>query len=759
MKYTNIGKKVRRIDGVEKVTGEAKFIADLKPPDMLVIKLLRSPHAHAKIKKLDIRAAERLSGVKKVVTGSDCSGLAIFDVNLIAKDKVRFVGETVAAVIAENEEIANEAKDLIKVEYEPLKCVFDVYDAIKKDAPLLHEDMGSNIFHHYKLRKGDIAKGFSKSYLIVENEFSIPHISHTQIEAHGCVGLWGRDGNLELNTSSQAPYIVREFISEMLKISMSKIRVRVPYVGGGFGGKSDVTIEPLVAAISRFIPGRPVGLFLSREEVFCGTMLGRGMRGKIKTGVTKDGKLLAEEITLYFNAGAYSYFCLPIVCGGGQNSSGPYTNKNIKVDSYGVYTNTPFVGAFRGYGHPEGNWMKERQLDIIAKKLGIDNVEIRLKNCWRKNDINHIGQKVQGAQGKLAASIKKTAESIKWGTNLKSKKDKITAKGIACFMKSPVMATNAASSSIIKFNSDGSVNFSIGTIDIGQGSITALSQICAEKLQLPLEKIHLARQTDTNLSAYEWQTVASRGTWSVGNAIISACEDAIKKIKLNAAHFFRVAVSNIIYEKGYLFVKNRPKSKLPLTKFTDGYTHPDGHTEGGPVVGYGYFMPCVENPSPETGQGRVVAEWTGGCQGVVIEIDKNTGEINIVKMVTTIDAGKIINPQLARGQVVGAMVQGLGSALYESIVYSKDGKIRNDHFTDYKIPTPDDVFKTTMDVQFIETIEKGDPYGARCLAEHGIVSIPSAVANAVASGTGIEFFDLPLTCDKVLSNMKGAKIV
>lgn len=758
MKFNAVGKNILRPDGFEKVTGEAQFTSDFKFAGLLTAKIIRSPHAHALIKKIDISAAEKIAGIKKIVTGAACDkkiDIITGDQPPIAVEKVRFVGEPVAAVIAEDEEIASYAASLVKIEYEPLPAVFDVYDAVKKDAPLVHPVAGTNIFHHYKLRKGAVEKGFRSCDLILENDFSLPHISHTQLETHSCVSLWKKEGFIEITASTQSPFVLREVLAKMFDLSHNKIRVHVPYVGGGFGGKSDVTIEPLVAYISQFVPGFPVRLVLSREEAFCGSLLGRGMKGKIKTGVKKDGKIMAVDIQMYFNGGAYADYCLPVVCGGGQNACGPYIIDNIKVDAYGVYTNLPFVGAFRGYGHPEGNWMTERQLDIIAKKLGLDPVQIRLKNCWKPGGTNQIGQIIHKHNGRLDVCIKKAADAIEFDKDRKVVRgNKIIAKGLACFMKSPVMSTNAASCAIVKFAPDGSINLSMGTIDYGQGALTVLSQICAEKLQLPFEKIHIARETDTQFSPYEWQTVASRGTWSVGNAIVTACEDAIEKIKKNAAYVFKTPAKNLVYEKGFVFVKTSRKKKIPIEHLIHGYMFEDGHTEGGPVVGYGYFMPNVQTADRETGQGRCVGEWTGGCQAVIIEIDGETGVITPLKMVTAIDAGKIVNPKLARGQLVGAMVQALGSAIYEGIIYSDKGKMRSDHFTDYKIPTPEDIFHCESDVIFVETPEEGGPFGARSLGEHAVVAVPSAVGNAISNGTGIDFFELPMTSDKLLIKLK-----
>lgn len=759
MARSAVGKAIPKKDAIEKVTGQAQFTGDLTVARMLHAAVLRSPHAHARIRRVETAAARSCPGVRAVVTGAECNffvGVIINDQTPLAIGTVRFAGEPVAAVIAETGDAARAARELIAVEYELLPAVTDVYAALEPTAPKLHDQFPNNIFHHYQLRKGDTAKGFAASDLIVENEFSYPHVSHCQLETHGAIARWNREGSLEVWASCQSPFFLREVLATMFALKVTDVRVKIPYLGGGFGGKSDVTIEPLVAAIARAVPGEAVRLVLSREEAFVGSLLGRGMRGKIKTGVTKDGAILAVEIEMHFNAGAYAGYCLPIVEGGGQNAAGPYTIPHLKTDAYGVYTNTPFVGAFRGYGHPEGAWMTERQLDIIAAKLKLDPVHLRLRNCWQTGDTNQLGQTVKHEAGQLAKCIRKTTARLGWGKrNVTVNGDTIRAKGIACFMKSPVMTTNAASAAIVKFAVDGTVNLSVGTTDIGQGSITALSQICAEALGLPVEHIQMARHTDTQYNPYEWQTVASRGVWSVGNAIVLASRDAIEKLKRNAGFALKVPAARLEYRSGTVFVKGKPAKKIALKAICHGVLHPDGHGEGGPVVGYGCFVPTIYHRDPTTGQGNCVGEWTGGCQGIELEIDRRTGEVTVLKLVTTVDPGTVINPQLARGQVVGAVVQGLGQALHEGIVYSAAGKLRNDHFTDYKIPTPEEVAATEFTVHFIETPEADGPYGGRSLGEHAIVAIPALVGNAIRNGTGLDFFDLPLTADQLARALAG----
>ncbi|RKY00119.1 MAG: xanthine dehydrogenase family protein molybdopterin-binding subunit [Spirochaetes bacterium] len=696
----------------------------------------------------------------------------------MAVEKVRFVGEPVAAVIADSPEIAQKGVEAIKVEYEDLPAVFDVYDAIKKDAPLVHENLGkykvleefnpipgTNIFHHYKVVKGDIEKGFKESDLIIENEYEVPHISHVQLEPHGAIAQWFSNGELKIWSSSQSPFLVRGMLAKMYNISQSKIRVIIPYLGGGFGGKSDVTIEPLVSYIARSVWGRPVALFLDREEMFYGTVLGRGCRIKLKTGVKKDGTLLCAKIELYFNAGAYGEYGVSIVKGAGHNATGPYEIKHVQVDSYGIYTNLPFIGAFRGYGHPEVHFAMERQLDIIAEKLKIDPVQLRLKNCLTPGKENLIGQIIQPHNGDISACIKAVKKELNWEKEPPKRYDikllkrgKIKGKAICGFMKSPVMATNAASTAVVKFNEDASVNLAVSSIDMGQGSITALAQIAAETLKIPVEKVHTVRLADTEFSPYEWQTVASRATWAMGNAVMRACMDAIDKIKDTASQVLNVSKSELVYDGEKVFIKNNPDKYILLEKLVFGYMYEDGHTIGGQIVGIGRFIyPHLTFPDKKTGRGNLAAEWTFGAQGVEIEIDLRTAEIIVNKLVTAIDAGKIVNPQMARGQIVGAMVQGLGAALTEEIIYDSNGRIRNADLTDYKIPTYCDLSHTDFRVIFIETLQEDGPYGARSLAEHAIISIPPAIANAIFYATGINFYKIPITRDRLMKELMKLK--
>ncbi len=783
MKLKTVGKSVPKFDALEKTTGEAQYIADIKFPGTLYLKVVRSTIPHGYIKSINYKKALQLEGVRGVITGEKIdflAGICIYDQPPIAKNKVRFVGEPVAVVVAKNEKVAERATKLVEVEYEKLPHVLDPIEAIKEDAPIIHEELGNyfhlptfnpipgtNIFHHYHLEKGDIKRGFKESDTIIERDFVFPHIAHAQLEPHGAIAKWSKGNELHIYSSTQAPFIVRGALARMFNLPQTNIRVSVPYLGGGFGGKSDLTVEPLVAYVARFFPGSWVRLILTREEMFFGSLIGRGCHSHIRMGFKSDGKLVAAEVKMYFAGGAYGDYAINIVTGGGHNSTGPYEIENVNVDSYGVYTNTPFVGAYRGYGHPEAHWQTERMMDIAARELGIDPVELRLKNILRPGSENNLGQIIKESNGNLERAVITAAKEIGvYGENKtsqgrsskipnpKQENRFIRGKGIAALMKSPVMATNAGSSAIIRANRDGTFHLAVSAIDMGQGSITALSQIAAETLGVPVEKIRTYRGADTELTPYEWQTVASSTTWKAGNAVKKAAQSVMEEFKKLAAEVFETSPENLTAKDGKIWYGNK---SLDFSELAEGYVFPDGHAIGGPIIGTGSVVPHgLTFPNPKTGRGELAAEWTFGCQAAEVEIDKFTGRVRVKKFVTVLDIGKAINPLLAKGQVEGAVVQGMGATLNEVIVYNDDGKIRNAGLTDYKIPTLPDSPEELITI-FLETPQPDGPFGARPLAEHGIVSVAPAIANAIRDALGIDFYELPLNHDTILKALYETK--
>jgi CO/xanthine dehydrogenase Mo-binding subunit len=761
-KGTTLGKNIRRKDGLEKVTGAAQYVDDLKfGPSLLHGKILHSPHPHALILNIDSTEAQKLPGVKAVITGKDFPnyvGLYLVDRTFLATDKVRYEGEPVAAVAATTPEIAEEALKLIKVSYKLLGIVTNPIDGAKKDAPLIHENLHkykcvdfifptphTNISNHFKLRKGDVDKGFDEADYIVEGTYELPHIQHAPLEPHVAVAQRDRTGKLTIWSASQSPNAVRKTLSVSLEMPLSKIRVITPYVGGGFGGKAGATIEGIAAALAMASGNRPVKLRLTREEVFRDTFVRQGIIAKIKSGVKKDGRILAQESELYWDGGAYTEYGVNITRSGGYCSAGPYEIPNIKTDSYCVYTNHPIGGPYRGFGMPEVHWAVELQMEKIAKTIGVDSVVIRKINCFKEGSLSATGEIMKGVG--LKECIELVEKKLQWGHKKPAPEGKAIGKGIACMFKAPSMPPNASSAAIVKINEDGTINLLTTAMEIGQGSLTVLAQIAAETLGFDIDKIEV-NTPDTDYTPYEWQTVASRITYSAGNAVKNAAQDAREQILKIGEEYFKTPVEALDIQDGWVYVKNNPEKRIEAHGLIMGIMKPEGGVIGGPVVGRGNFIPeGLTGLDKETGQGeKPAAFWTFGCQGVEVEVDLKTGHTKVLTVAAAYDIGNVLHPQLCEAQVQGGIVQGMGSALFEEMVL-ENGKLKNPNFVDYKIPTSMDM--PNMIIDFVQTPLEEGPFGARGFAEHTMVPTAPAIANAVYDAIGVQINKPPLSAEKV----------
>lgn len=766
-----IGLSPSRKDAFEKVTGRAVFTDDIKLPATLYAKILRAGVAHAEILSIDVSEAEKVEGVVKILTGSDCKdlyfGCCIKDMTPLAVDKVRHAGDAVCAVIADSERAGQEAVKKIKVEYKILPHVLNALSAIAPGAPIIHEkngeysstpgfypEKGSNIYHRYKQRRGNTEKAFSECEAIVETDFEYPLNAHCAMEPHCCIAQWEGNDRVKIWSSTQGPFVVREGIASMFGLNMSNVEVFVNFLGGGFGCKSDLIIEPLTAFIAKFVPGRPLKLKLTRKEVFTSSVLGRGIQGKIKLGALKDGTLHALEAKLYFISGAYADMGCNVVQAGGYVASGPYEIKNISADAVGVYTNTPPIGAFRGYGHPEAHFMIERSVDMIASKLGMSPSEIRRKNFLCAGKVNGLGQVITKDNGNLHACLAQVEKELFAAPLPENNEEFIYGRGIAALMKTPMMSPNASSGAYVKLADDGSVNVVISGTEMGQGLHTVIAQMVAEFLNIPIEKVFVSKIIDTQYSPQEWQTVASISTYRVGNAVLKACADAKAKILKNASLYLQIPETDLSFDGEKVYLISNPSIFIPLKKLAIGAVAPDGRAIGDPIIGVGsHICRGVESPNPETGTGNSAPQWTFGCQGAEIAVSLKTGKIKIINIVTSIDAGKVINPELARIQMIGGMMMGIGSSLTEEILFDDAGQIKNANLNTYKIPTIDDM-PEKYSVYFVETPQPDGPFGARCIAEHPAVSVPPAILNAFYNASGADICKIPLTPSLALAALK-----
>ena len=769
-----IGESIPRVDAVDKVTGAAKFTDDMQfGPGLLYGRLLRSPYAHALVKKIDASKAAALPGVKAVVTGADTPGyigLYLQDRHIFATDRVRYIGDPVAGVVAASEEIAEQACKLVQVEYEPLPAVFDPEGATRPDAPILHPELGkypvanfifpqpgTNISNHFKIRKGDVDKAWAQCDVILEQDFRVPQIQHVPIEPHIAIAQAEQSGKVTLWASSQSPFAQRDLIAKALHISQSDLRVIAPYIGGGFGSKAGVSMEACAVVMAQKVTGRPVKLRLTREEEFFCAFVRQGLVARIKMGATKDGKIIAMKTAYYWDAGAYTEYGVNIARAAGYSSTGPYEVPNVWTDSYCCYTNHPVGGPMRGFGMPEIHWGIEQIVDTLAEKLGMNPRDLRLRNCVKTGSELVTGWKMHPTG--LTECIEKATAAIHWGTHEPaSAPHKKRGKGLAIMWKAPAMPPNAGSSAYVRLNEDATVTVGIGGQELGQGTFTVMAQMAAAALGVPVGWIRIATPVDTQYSPYEWQTVASRLTWSMGNAVVAAARHARQQILELVAEHWNQKIENLDIKDGKV-ISYLSEESLPLQNMVVYGLPKEGDCgwRGGPIVGRGNFMPTyVTGLDPETGQGpRSVVHYTVGCQAVDLEVDTETGRIEILRIATAFDVGKAINPDQVRAQMEGGVVQGASAAIFEQL-HLKEGRVINPSFVDYRIATTADMPREIIPI-IVEVPQDDGPWGARGIGEHAMVPTAPAIANAVYNAVGVRLSSPPLSAERIFQAMQGIR--
>lgn len=771
-KLKHVGKRAERKDGVEKLTGDATYVSDMTMPGMLYGKVLQSPHARAKIKSIDTSKARTLPGVRAVVLGEDLDyrlGLYVVDKAILAKKEVRHFGEAVAAVAADDLTTAQKAVDLIEVDYEVLEPVLHPLDALEQDAPLVHPDLGeydymkgvfapkpgTNVANHTKIRKGNVEKGFEDAEWLIEREYTNPSVQHVPMETHVAIVEWKQNDRVNIWSSAQSPFTLRNLFCAAFRLPHKNVRVVVPYVGGGFGGKAGIGIEPLVAVLSKAAGGRPVKLTATREEEFSLLPCRSQLTYRIKTGVSAEGKILAQQMTMYWDSGAYADYAVNVTRASGYSAAGPYEIPNAWVDAYTVYTNKPFGTAYRGFGHVEFHWGVERHMDLIAHAIGMDPLEFRKRNALKPGSVTLTGEKITEHTGSVTKCMEEAASAIAYGSLTEDEKEREQrtgmkiGKAVAALHKAPAMPSFTATMVILKMNEDGSVTANLSLTEIGQGSYTALAQIIAERLRMPLDQVNIAVETDTERDPYDWQTVASKGLILSGNAAILAADDMLKRAYDTAAQVLRAGTVDLDHDGEKVFVKHNPENAVTFRSMAIGYAYPDGQSIGGPLVGVGrYIAQGLTNLDQETGQGFPALDWTYGAHGLVVEVHPRTGEYNVLKVISAFDVGKVVNPQAVRGQVIGGMLQGLGTAVCEGYIYDQQGHLLNPSFTDNKIPTAQDM-PLEVDAIAVETKQLDGPFGARGVAEHPMISVAPALGNAIQQATSAEMTHMPMRFEDV----------
>jgi len=744
-----IGTRPVRPDGVDKVTGRAKFGADMSLPGMLVGKVLRSPHPHARIRGIDVSKAAALPGVKAIVTRDDFQDMASEFVpagemlinyrdvvrNVMAREKVLYEGHAVAAVAATSNSIARKALALIEVDYEILPHVIDVMDAIKEDAPILHEDMftdgvepkpasPSNTSKRVEFTIGDIDKGFADADVVIERTFDTKPVHQAYIEPHACLASVTEDGQAELFVCTQGHFIVRTHCARLLGMDVAKLNVTASEIGGGFGGKTVVYLEPVALVLSKK-SRKPVKMQMSREEVFKASGPTSGAHMRIKIGATKDGRITAGEAELYYQAGAFQG---GPIGPGAMCAYAPYDLENVKVVGFDIVTNRPKVAAYRAPGAPISEYAVECVIDEVAKTLGVDPVDFRLKNAAKEGTRTAYGPKL-GAVG-LIETLEAAKAHDHYKAPLKANQGRGTASGFW-------FNIGGETSFTVNVNEDGTVTVIQGTPDIG-GSRASSALMVAEAFGIDYDKVR-PQIGDTNALGYTFLTGGSRATLSNGVAGREAVSQAIAEMCRRAAKVWEIPEDAVKWENGQAVPagdnagKFEPMSMVEIAKMA-------GKT-GGPIAGHAHLN--VQGAGPSF-----------GTHIVDVEVDKETGKVDILRYTVIQDAGKAVHPSYVEGQYQGGAVQGIGWALNEEYIYGDDGKLQNPGFLDYRIPVASDV--PMIDTVIVEKTNPKHPYGVRGVGETPIIPPMAAIANAIEQATGIRFTELPMSPPKVLKALEGA---
>lgn len=756
--YRVIGKNAARADAWEKVRGRPIYAGDFAMPGMLHGRIVRSPYPFARLARIDTRAARALPGVVAVLTAQDVprnelrmelpgrmaeatAGAVLATQPVLAADRVRFQGEPVAAIAAETEEIAAEAADLVEVEYEELPGVYDPLVALEPGAPEVHE--GGNVLRRWHLRTGDVAEGFRRADVVVEHTYRTPFVDHVYLETETGIGWIDAEGVLTLRVSTQVLEHFRD-VAEILQLPHSRVRLEGAYLGGGFGGKEDVTVECLLGLMV-WKTRRPVRLVFSREESF----IGHGKRHpyvmRYRTGATRDGALTALEAELISDSGAYAALSPWVLFYSLVTATGPYRVPHVKVDATTVYTNNPVASAYRCFGSIQTCLAYEGQMDALAAALGMDPLVLREKNFLRKGNTLATGEVIE-TEPMLAETMRQAwaglgerrapGGPIRVGRAVAAS---FTPYGRMCW-------TRDSASAWVGMELDGTAVVRCAAPDVGGGQTASLCAITAEVLGLDADRV-IAVGRDSHFTPRAGTTTATRQLLMSGNAVLNAAREVRRHLVAEAAAMLEAAPGDIELADGRAVVRGAPDRALPLASVVKAAT-----ASGRPVQALEkYDAPWAPTIDPVTGQGKAFNDYTFGSHAIEVEIDEETGRTRVSRLVACFDAGRVINRASAQGQLEGGAVQGLGYALMEEVAL-ENGVSKNPHLLDYKIPT-------SLDAPAIETIliESGHglgPFGAKGLGEPAMTPSIAAVANAVSNAVGARVTELPITAERVLAALR-----
>jgi len=757
---TSVGKSERRVDSVKLATGRGTFVDDIELPALLHARILHSPHAHARIKKIDASRARRMPGVVCVLTHEDVPRIPYttagqgwpepspYD-SVMLDNKVRYVGDRVAVVAAEDPEIAQRACEAILVEYQELPAIFDPERSMQPKAPVIHDepdakgihDAKRNISAHLHAEVGDVQKGFAEAEQVFEGVYKVPHVQQSSIEPHVTITWLDEDHRLIVRTSTQVPFHVRRIIAPLLEIPIRRIRVIKPRIGGGFGGKQEILIEDLCGALT-LKTGRPVRLEMTREEELTAARTRHPQIVTLKTGV-KDGRFTAIEMTVLENTGAYGTHGLTVMSVTGSRALSLYKSPNLRYEAHAVYTNLVVAGAFRGYGSPQGFFALESHVDEIAHALGEDPLEFRKRNHVQEGDPTPIAEVLgEGREGYpqlirscgLPKAIEQGAKASGWSKKRKQLVvgggPKRRGIGMAIVMQASGIPGVDMGAAALKMNEDASFNLTMGATDIGTGSDTMFCQIAAETLGVPIDKI-IPYSSDTDMTPFDPGAYASSTTYISGRAVEKAAKAVLQQIVEVGGRMLKQEPKDLVTHGGKVCAKDGSSVTYEQVCLSSLYQQDQFQI----MAGASHMS--YDSPPPFA---AVFAE---------VEVDIETGLVTVLRLVEAVDCGQVINPQMAEGQVEGAAVQALGYALYERMPFDKDGRMQFRSFRDYTIATASDV--PELVTILVPTHEPTGPYGAKAIAEIPINGPAPAIANAVFQATGVRVREIPLTPDRVLA--------
>ncbi|MCP4165142.1 MAG: xanthine dehydrogenase family protein molybdopterin-binding subunit [Chloroflexi bacterium] len=759
-----VGKPFPRIEAQLKLTGTARYLDDLQfGPELLHAQLCHSTRPHALIKSIDLKKAKAIPGVRAILTGSDfesCLGIDIVDRPILARERVRYVGEPLAAAVAETLDAAKAAVAAISVVYKDLPPVLEIEESIKNGSELLHPDLenyeyspyirptpDSNIAHQSTMQRGDLQTGWADSDIIIDHTYHVARVQHVPMETHGGVALVDDADKITLWASTQAPFTQRQMIAQALGINPERLRVVTPRVGGGFGSKSYASIEAIVVALALAVPGQPVKLILNRKQEFLCTFLRPGLAAHIKMGASRAGELTAVEARYYWNVGASADASLAAVRAAIHVGAGPYRVPNSLVESLSVYTNQPVAGPMRGNGMAEVHWAIEQHIDRLAEAVNIDPIEFRLSNCLRGGDDLPRGSAMH-ATG-LDQCIRQAAETVRWSQPSRPNKDKhaVRGKGLAAMWNPVIITPRQSTTARIKLEESGTCTVSIGGVDTGQGLYTLAAQVVASEVGVPLDWVDV-QPFDTDHSLSENPASRKQLTWSMGNAVQRAAQDVRRNVLAFVAKAWDEPIGNLDIIDGNIISYATERVIAMPELLNQSIKNTRGKRVGRQFVGEGAFTPDLPDQDGEAKNSALpIIHYSTGAQAIEVEIDYETGSLQLLHVASAYDVGHAINPDIVRAQIKGGVMQGLSTSMLEQVQF-EHGHMLNPNLRDYRIATIKDL-PLKVDPIIIEVPQDDGPYGARGIGEHALIPTAPAIANAIHHALGIRIDSLPITSERI----------